>query len=143
MEKVQRQLINVPTIHRLVDSPQLRAAVKLFQSYFPNWRLIRDAVAHSHNELAPSAGVFRSEAPDEIDIPRLAKGRGIFIANALYGNKYIITKDKTVASYEISEAMYAKLESVRARFIGGFDNARAEVVKDWPKPPPSHRLNAP
>jgi len=32
MEKVQRQLINVPTIHRLVDSPQLRTAVKLFQS---------------------------------------------------------------------------------------------------------------
>jgi hypothetical protein len=108
----------------------------LFQSYFPNHRLIRDAVAHSHNELAPSAGACRSQAPDEFDISGLAKGRGIFITNALYGNKYIITKDKTVASYEISETTYAKLESVRVRFIAGFDNARAEVVKDWPKPPP-------
>jgi hypothetical protein len=143
MEKIKGQLNNVPTIRPLVDSSQLRTTVRLFQSYFPKYRLIRDAVAHSNIELAPSAGTFRCQAPDVIDIPSLAKGRGIFITNALYGNRYIITKDKMVASYEISDASYAKLESVRARFIAGFDNARAEVVKDWPKPQSWDRLKAP
>jgi len=81
--------------------------------------------------------------PDEIDIPGLAKGRGIFITNTLYGNKYIITKDKTVASYEISKATCDKLEAVRVLFIAGFDNARAEVVKNWPKPPPWRLRNVP
>jgi hypothetical protein len=134
-EKIKGQLNNVPTIRRLVNSSQLRTAVKLFQSYFPNYRLIRHAVAHSHNELAPSANAFRSHAPDEIDVPGLVKGRGIFITNSLYGNTYILSKDKTVAFYEISEPTYTKLESVRMRYIAGFDNARAEVVKGWPKPP--------
>ena len=143
MEKIKGQLNNVPTIREVVDSLELRTAVKLFQKYFPNYRLIRNAVAHSHNELAPSAGAFRSQTSDEINISGLAQGRGIFITNALHGNKYIITKDKTVASYEISNATHAKLEAVRLRFIAGFDNARAEVVKDWPKPPPWRRSNIP
>jgi hypothetical protein len=141
MEKVQGQLHNVPSIRQLVDSSELRTAVKLFQRYFPNYRLIRHAVAHSHSELAPSATAFRSQAPDEINLSGLARGRGILITNALHGNKYVITKDKTIASYEISDATHAKLEAVRLRFISGFDAARTEVVKDWPKPPLSRRLN--
>jgi len=46
-----------------------------------------------------------------------------------------VTKDKKVASYEISESTYAKLESIGDQFISGFDRVRAEVIKDWPKPP--------
>jgi hypothetical protein len=94
MEKVQGQLHNVPTIRQLADPLKLRAAVKCFQKYFPNYRLVRNAIAHSHNELAPNARAFRSQAPDEISVPGLAQGRRIFITNALYENKYIITKDK-------------------------------------------------
>jgi hypothetical protein len=136
MESIKGQLKNVPTILPFVDSQKLRNVSRLFRSYFPNYKLIRDAVGHSHYEIAPNAKGFQSHAPDEIDIPGLAKGQGIFVTDCLYGNKYIVTKDKKVASYEISQPTYAKLESVRAHFIAGFDKARAEVVKDWPKPPP-------
>jgi hypothetical protein len=47
-----------------------------------------------------------------------------------------------MASYEISEATYAKLDSVRTQFIGGFDSARSEVTKNYPKPPPWRQANA-
>jgi hypothetical protein len=128
------QLKNVPHIRCHVDSDKFKRATRLFLSSFPNYELIRDAVAHSHYELASSASKFRSHAPDRIDIAGLATGSGVFITNSLWVNKYIITKDKKVASFEISEASYAVLESVRTQFITGFDNARAEVAKNWPKP---------
>jgi hypothetical protein len=57
--------------------------------------------------MAPDTNVFRSHTPDEVDIPGLAKGGGIFITNSLQGNTYIITRGKEVASYEISEATYS------------------------------------
>ena len=37
------------------------------------------------------------------------------------GNKYMVSKDKQVPSYEISEASYIVLECVREQFVDGFD----------------------
>lgn len=129
MQSIREHLRGVPTLCTLLDIQQFRTAWKLFESYFPNFILIRDAVAHSIYEIAPTAKDFRSQAPEHINMPGLATGSGIFITNSLYGNKYLITKDKKVASYEISHASYAKLASVRTRFLRGFDNARAEVAR--------------
>jgi hypothetical protein len=130
IEKSRGQLNNVPSVRAFVDLRKLRTAARLFVSYFPNHALIRDACAHSLYEFAPSASAFRSHAPDAIDIPGVAKGRGIFITNTICGNRYIVTKDKKVASYEISKSTYGNLEAVRVYFISGFDQARAQVSKN-------------
>jgi hypothetical protein len=143
MQSVREHLINVPTILCLIDKNKARTAWKLFESYFPNFILIRDAVAHSHYEMTPTAAAFRSHVPDNVDIPGLAKGAGLFITNSLHGNNYIITKDKKIASYQISATSHSRLESVRTQFLGAFDNALAEVVKGWPKPPTFNEARPP
>jgi hypothetical protein len=128
IEMIKGRLKKLPEIRIYVDSDKLGRTVGLFRSCFPNYELIRHASAHSHYEIVMENG-SRSHAPEETDIPGVARGRGLFITNTLSGNRYIVTKDKKVAWYEISYATYEKLESVRTRFIAGFDSARIEAIK--------------
>jgi hypothetical protein len=135
MTKIRGQLYKIPTILPLIDVKTLKSAVKNFTAKFPLYVLIRNAVAHSIYELAPSAAAFRAHAPDDLNVPGLAKGRGIFITHCLYGDRFMITKDKQIAEYTISRATHSEIELVREEFVSGFDRARSEVAKDWPKPP--------
>jgi hypothetical protein len=134
IQSIRKHQHIIPTLRPLLDAKQFKISWKMFDNSFPNARLIRDAVAHSIYELAPTEKDSQSHAPQHVDIPGLATGSGIFITDSLFGNKYIITKDKKTASYEISRDSYVKLEAVRESFLHGFDNALAEVTKSWPKP---------
>ena len=82
---VGAQLNNIPHIRCHVDTEKFRDPRRSFLSTFPNYELIRDAVAHSHYELACSAAKFRSHAPIRLDIPGLATGSGLFVTDSLFG----------------------------------------------------------
>ena len=134
IQSIRKHLHIIPTLRPLLDPKKFKLSWKIFDNSFPNARLIRDAVAHSIYELAPTEKNFRSHAPQQVDVPGLATGSGIFITDSLFGNRYVITKDKKTASYEIGKESLVKLEAVRESFLRGFDNALAEVTKSWPKP---------
>lgn len=94
IQSMRKHLHIVPTLRPLLDTKQFKVAWQMFHKSFPNSRLIRDAVAHSVYELAPTEKDFQSHMPRRIDIPGLAVGSGIFITDSLYGNNYLITKIK-------------------------------------------------
>jgi hypothetical protein len=129
MKSFKGSLCSSPTLTTLLDIPKTRMAIRLLESYFPNYELIRNAVAHSFYEVAPNAKcrqLHMVDHPIEISGFLSSKGKGIAIADTIHGRKYIVTFEKKVASYEISDASYVKLKSVLTHFLDAF--ARAKTI---------------
>lgn len=124
---VKGALHNAPTLLSLVDKSETRTASKLLESYFPNYELIRDAVAHSIFEVAPDSERRQKHAVDHpVDIPGLiySDAKGLIIGDSLNGDNYVVTFEKRIATYEINNASLAKLQSVLKHFLDAFEPAR-------------------
>jgi hypothetical protein len=129
MRSIKSALYSSPTLDKLIDKPKTRDATKLLERYFPNYELIRNAVAHSFFEVAPNVRLREKHTVDHIDIPEfISHGKNVAIADIINGRNFIVTFKKKVASYEISDASHAKLESVLNHFLEAFDQA-ATVYK--------------
>jgi hypothetical protein len=105
--KFREHLRSSPTLQSLLDRQKLRNATKLFESYFPNYRLIRDSIGHSFFEVAPNAKGHQQHAVDSKELPRLSlnakPGKNVSIKDYPNGSNYVAIFENKVATYEISD----------------------------------------
>lgn len=62
MKAIRASLHVSPALLAMVNISKTRTAMKLLESYFPNYELIRNAVAHSLHEVAPTSE-FSEDTP--------------------------------------------------------------------------------
>jgi hypothetical protein len=145
MRSIRRALRASPTLLSLTDLTKMRTAVRLLNSYFPNYELIRDAVAHSFYEVAPDAAGHRRHTVHHAKGygEGVSEGAGFAISDSLVNRNYVVTfrprgaDTAKIASYEITAASIQKLVSVREHFWSAFEPAREAYRRSKPKAPPS------
>jgi hypothetical protein len=132
INSIRKELGISPSLVALIDAGKLKIAKKLLDSYFPNYQLIRNAVAHSFYEVAPNKKKFiQHTSHDPVEIPGFvsSNAENIAITDSIKDRNYIITFKGKIASYEISDASHTKLELVLKHCSDAFDRARSAYQK--------------
>jgi hypothetical protein len=142
IEAINKQIGRCPTLRVRIDHRKKRVANKLLNSRFPRFDAVRHAVAHA-GELAKSPEkreVNSVEGPYNFAGIEFGKGSKIFFQNMLLDRIYANTFKGKVESYEISQATYNALVSVRVRYYDAFEAATFPIGWRTQPPAPSPRV---
>lgn len=110
-----------PTLRSRVDGRHFRRALKLFDSYFPNQKAIRDTVGHLGERDS------REHMVTAADMQPLMTGTGrVSVTGALIDRTYTYTIGAKVMSFDVSAETLQKID----RVLGYFSKAFEAMV--WP-----------
>ncbi|MFN3657147.1 MAG: hypothetical protein ACK4UO_07825 [Pseudolabrys sp.] len=122
----------IPTLSRMIEHDSLRTAQKLFDSSFPDFPLIRHALAHvpesTMNQEKRDKNYYKGSFTSD---GMIVEGDQtlIMIKNSLKGRKYQTTFNGRLLSYELSEETLKKLIQAKDIFFSGFKQVEKISVK--------------
>jgi hypothetical protein len=122
----------VPTLNNLIDHLALRRSQKLFDSWFPNFPLMRHALAHvpesTMDDESRKKNYYQGPFVSDGMIVDGAKTQ-IMIKNSLKGRVYQTTFSGRLLTYEVSDATLEKLVRVKDMFFAGFQRVEELSAK--------------
>jgi hypothetical protein len=118
-EGVRRTLGMCPTLRGTVLHPELRQAIRGFNSDFPTYEKIRHAVAHAaEKDKTPEQSAEHRVVPDG------RKTRGFSITGLFQNRMFTNTWEGEVLTYELSRAFLEKLNATAKAIFAAFPEAR-------------------
>jgi len=119
METTRGSLRIVPSLLEQVDTEKLKLASKLFDSYFPRAKKVRNLVAHAAETTIEPFGPNNTNE----------RKPSVLILHSLAGRRYTTDYKGETFTYELSEANLGKLNSVKLKIFEGFDLVNIHIRK--------------
>jgi hypothetical protein len=126
MQAVRRSMKVCPTIMKSADHESLRDANRIFEFYFPTFAKIRHAVGHSGEIMKDRKNFERHAFSGSYEGPgiKIEQAKNVILADNLQEDRFTITYDGQVLTYDINILTYIKLGTIAAIFFRGFASLR-------------------
>jgi hypothetical protein len=125
---LQNSMHACPTLNQQVENKKIKAALKIFESAFPDNIEIRNAVAH----VAESSKTLEAKTANSVKGPFRKKlfssedPEGVtWLPGNINGCTYAVTLRGKVYTYELNLESAAKLRTVKMQIFSAFDAATA------------------
>jgi hypothetical protein len=116
------------SILKHIDVQLLRVAARLFDSYFPNYELIRHAIAHTGELFDTPEKLRASMLKERTTAHGVTFGPGAIPSQAVSGSVYSIGIDGEMFSISIDSTSTEKLIAVNSRVDGAFKALYAHIA---------------
>jgi hypothetical protein len=134
IEALKRNLHECPTLERIVQRDDLRAATNLHRKHFPRFEAIRHAVGHEGQLTEDPAAFEENSFTGAYSLPGLTISEGApntVLNGALSGRTYAVTIDRKILSYDVSSETLNNLNEVKEGFYIAFrktENALRDMM---------------
>jgi hypothetical protein len=116
------------SILKYIDAQSLRLAARLFESHFPNYELIRHAIAHAGELFKTPEKLRASMLKEPTTTHGVTFGPGAIPSQTVSGAVYSIGIDGKVFSISIDSTSTAKLIAVNSRVDDAFKALYAHMA---------------